>query len=565
MKKAMKQSILVRILNIGSIVLLAGIMLIFIANTRYMEKITQASEDRYDLTHYVQTYIEGSSNLTNAVRGYVATADQALYDAYFQELDVDKNRSKGLDGLHKIGITEEEKNYIDQMADLSNMLVPLEKSAMELARAGKKDMAIDYVYGDKYNQSYVQIRTLQSQFLQNLDARTTKEIAHMKKVLYALNMANYIMIFAIMCIQLVNYIAMYKKVIRPITALQNEMREIANGNLSSDFNLEGDTSEIGMLISDIHHTKHELKKYIDDISRILTNMAQGNMDLDTSIHYRGDFAPIMVALNGILDSLNETLSRLGGASNQVSMNADQVSSGAQELAQGSTQQSGVIEKLSESVIDLSVNVSDGYQQAVEICDNLGGISQEILNSNQEMGRMLDAMSDISDKSKQIHKIIKNIEDIAFQTNILALNAAVEAARAGTAGKGFAVVADEVRSLAATTSEAVQNTTSLIEASVSAVSHGRSIADSTAALLGSAASKTETVVHSVEGIVESYQALSYQFSEIAGNVDQIASVVQNNTATAEESAAAAEELNAQAIQLQEMANKFHLRRAKYPEE
>lgn len=558
MKKAMKQSTLVRILNVGSIVLLAGIALMFFVNARYVGKIAQVNENRHQLTQYAEMYVDGSSHLTDAARGYAATSKQEYYDAYMKELETDRNRERGLEGLKQIGITESEQKTINDMANISNMLVPLEKASMQLASAHRTEMAMLYVYGREYEESLVRLRALQTKFLEELDTRLSDNIVRMEQMRQVLNGFVYLMILIIVVMQMINFMAVYRKVIRPIQSIQNEMRAIAAGNLSSEFDLEADTSEIGLLIGNIHNTKNELKSYIDDISRILVGMAQGNMDLHTTMEYHGDFAPIMVALNAILDSMNLVFYRLGDSSTQVSIGADQVSNGAQVLAQGATEQADTVDDLSNSVIKLSVEASEGFEKAVDICNNLGDISKEILSSNQEMGRMLEAMSDISDKSEQIRKIIKNIEDIAFQTNILALNAAVEAARAGAAGKGFAVVADEVRSLAAITSEAVQNTTSLIESSVAAVANGRGIADSTAALLGSAAADTETVVHSVEGIVDSYQALSYQFSEIANNIDRISSVVQSNTATAEEGAAAAEELHAQSIQLQRMASAFHLR-------
>lgn len=558
MKKAMKQSTLVRILNIGSIVFLVAIAVAFFFNESCTRMIGKANTERYELAYYANTYIKGCNNLTNAVHGYASTGKPTYSDAYTKEMNVEKNREKGLDGLSRIGITEDEEKIIKEMSNLSNTLIPLEKSAMELASAGRRDMALDYVYSHAYNQAQSRIYELQEEFLNLLDTRSMAEIMKFERILKVSNIVVYIMITMIIIMQIINRLVIYRKVIHPIQDIQNEMREIAMGNLSSDFDLQPDTSEIGMLVADIHHTKNVLKEYVGDISRILTGMSHGNMNLHTTIDYQGDFRPIMVALNAILDSLNATLSRLNGAATQVSMNADQLSNSSQGLAHGATEQADAVEVLSNSVIELSTEASEGWQHAMDTCGSLEAITTEILNSNQEMGRMLEAMSDISDKSKQIHKIIKNIEDIAFQTNILALNAAVEAARAGAAGKGFAVVADEVRSLAATTSEAVKNTTNLIEASVAAVANGRGIADSTAALLGSAAAKTESVVHTVEDIVRSYQSLSNQFSEIAGSVDQISCVVQNNTATAEESAAAAEELNAQAVQLQGLASAFRLR-------
>ena len=167
------------------------------------------------------------------------------------------------------------------------------------------------------------------------------------------------------------------------------------------------------------------------------------------------------------------------------------------------------------------------------------------------------MSDISKTSADIGKVIKVIEDIAFQTNILALNAAVEAARAGSAGKGFAVVADEVRNLAQKSSDSAKNTTALIENAVVAVDRGVSLAMNTNRAFEEVGEKTFNMNKLVSEISEAARNQSQNISQILIGVEQISNVVQMNSATAEESAAASEELSAQAGMLQNLVSRFEL--------
>lgn len=557
MKQAIKQSTMSLILNIISIIFLGGVAVSFFFNTYYNNKINQANEDRYYLTYYANQFMNGSSTLTSEVRAYAATADQTHYNNYWYEVNTAKNRDIGVEKMREIGITSEEETMISQMSSLSNELVPLEENAMETA-ARDPEAAMDYVFGTEYSNTIAQINQLKSDFLSRLDSRSTAEVMRLNTLCIVTSILVFVFLVGLVVAMTIQSRMIRRKLIHPIIQIDKEMREIAQGNLSSNFDLEPDTSEIGMLIYSIHSTKAELKKYIDDISWMLSQMAQGNMNLEPKIRYIGDFESIQASLETILNSLNHTISRIDISSAQVFAHADQVSSGAQSLAQGATEQASTISELSSTISDLTERMNDIAENAKKAQDVSLEAAGNLNIGNQKMQDMHQAMEEISNSSQEIGKIIKTIEDIAFQTNILALNAAVEAARAGAAGKGFAVVADEVRQLANKSQEASHQTTLLIETSTRAVQEGVTLAQDTVQTLNVVVEGARQSVEFVEAIALDSDQQAQALRQANIGVDQIAEVIQTNSATAEQSAAASEELSAQAGQLKELVNAFQLR-------
>lgn len=559
MKKAMKQSTLVFLANMISIILLLLVSSCVFAIVVENNAVKKANDNRFDLTYNANRFMNGSAYLTSEVRAFAATGDPAHYDNYWNEVNTLKNRDIGVAAMKKIGITGDEQAKIEEMSALSNNLIPLEEAAMEQAKSGKTNKAIASVFGSDYETEITKISALKQEFLTMLDKRAKAEVDKSETTVTALISVTIVIAILIVLLQIFTYLIIRKKVIRPIIMVKNEMEEISKGNLSNAFTMEPDTSEIGMLTASLLSTKEELGRYVNDISDKLTSMADGNMDLSVDLHYIGDFAPIKDALVRILDSLNHTLTVIRGASDQVSSGADQVANGAQALSQGAVEQTNAVEKLAAALDEISRQIQESVSKATDASHQSTQLGSETNESNHRMQDMLNAMNNISDSSNQIGKIIKTIEDIAFQTNILALNAAVEAARAGEAGKGFAVVADEVGNLATKSADASKDTARLISESLDAVENGSKIANETAMALEHVITGITTVSTSIHDISNTADRESQAITQINTGIEQISNVVHTTSATAQESAAASEELSGQAIMLRDLTSKFRLRK------
>lgn len=558
MKKAFSQSLLTTILNGISI-----LSLFFLAFSLYSYRnvnlqLDSAYEARFNLTYNANRFMNGSAYLTNEVRAFAATGLQEHYDNYWNEVNTLKNRDKGVAAMQQIGITSAEQKMIDDMYTLSNQLVPLEDEAMKNVQNGKKEIALDYVYGIEYNDSISKINTMKEQFLSILDTRTAEHVELLKQNINQIRVQMILALSIVGIMQLCNMFLVRFKVLRPVMIVKRQMHEISQGNLSASFNLIPNTSEIGLLVNSIHETKRELKKYISDINMTLTQMAQGNMDLSIGNDYRGEFRPIQRAMAQILDSFNSALYQINKASEQVSEESGKMSSSAQTLSDGAAEQAAAVQELSASIVEISKQVSNTSSDA----DNANKASEEAMKHlsecNEKMESLRLAIEEISSSSRQIGGITKTIEDISLQTNILALNASVEAARAGEAGKGFAVVAGEVQSLANKSTESAKNISLLIEKSIKQVQSGASLSVDTKNALINVISSSEQSSAMIERIASSATQQAESLEQITVGMNQISDVVQNNASTAEDTASSAQGLRHSAEDLKDSVHRFRLR-------
>lgn len=558
MKKTMNQSTLTMILNGGSIFALVVVIVLLFAYGSVSGQLDDANEDRFNLTYNANRFMNGSSYLTNEVRAFASTGEQEHYDNYWNEINNLKNRDQGVAAMQEIGITDQEQAMIDKMSSLSNELVPLEEEAMNQVQEGELQEALNYVYGTEYSTAIAEINSVKEQFLSDLDERTGNEVKNLGRRSDFIRLAMILALVMVGALQITNQTVTRKKILKPVIAVRDQMKEISCGNLSAEFALEPDTSEIGMLVQSIHETKQELKKYINDIDAKLAQMAQGNMDMVIGDDYRGEFQPIQKAMRQILEALNSALSQINQSAEHVTAESEQVADGAQILSRGAMDQASAVEELTANIQELSGQVDNSSADADHARKSSMDAARQLELCNTKMEELTRAMEDISKSSLEIGGIIKTIEDISFQTNILALNAAVEAARAGETGKGFAVVADEVQSLANKSSEAAQNITSLIEDSIKLVQEGTALSADTTEALAAGVLGARRSTELVERIAESAEQQVEALRQLTQGMEQISDVVQTNAATAEKSAASASELLEQAHDLKGSVQKFRLR-------
>ena len=358
-------------------------------------------------------------------------------------------------------------------------------------------------------------------------------------------------------VQIINFVRI-SNALKPLKKISEAGKEVAGGNFDVEIHYP-QQDEIGELSRSISEVIGRSKKIVFDLRDRLDAMAGGNFTENLeSEEYVGDYAPLLESLKHIQEDMNRTLQEVHASSAQVLSSAEQVNTGAQSLSQGATEQASSIEELSANMQDISQSIQASTKTAGDAYKLQGEAGVAVLQSNEKMEEMRKAMDDITAKSNEISKIIKTIDDIAFQTNILSLNAAIEAARAGAAGKGFAVVADEVGNLAQKSAKAAQNTGLLIEETIEAVEKGAKITEETAESLSSVSKSTEEVNTLIEKISFASNKDLEGITSLNQGLQQISSVVQANSATAEQSAAASEELTGQANKMNELVERFQLR-------
>ncbi len=346
-----------------------------------------------------------------------------------------------------------------------------------------------------------------------------------------------------------------------LKALTDEGLKLAKAAEEGRLKTRGDVSKFEgsyrEIIQGMNNTIENLLKPVNEATTCLEQMANGNLNVSMIGDYRGDDAKMKEAMNTTLRALNDLLRLVTNVVEQVSTGAQQVADSSQSLSEGAIKQANSLEEITSSMSEIGSQTKLNAENASQ-ANQLSGAARNIAeDGNKQMKKMLSAMAEIKGSSDEIYKIIKTIDEIAFQTNLLALNAAVEAARAGVQGKGFAVVAEEVRNLAQRSAKAAQETTELIEDSVTKVENGTRLANVTAKALDEIVSGVTKVTDLIGEITSASTEQAKGIEQVNSGLGQIGQVTQANTANAEESASASEELSSQAIQLKQILSNFKL--------
>lgn len=344
----------------------------------------------------------------------------------------------------------------------------------------------------------------------------------------------------------------------PLKKIKNLADRMAKCDFSQSLNFRS-KNEFGQTAATLDYAQEKLKSYIQDMSRQLREMANGNFAVASETTYVGEFQEVQASLDVIVSSMNQTLLQINEAAGQVSVGVEQVSDGFQQLSSATVQQAASVQEVAERMGSISDQAQHNSKNAEQAKNCATQTKQYIDTGMEKMNELILAIRDISTASDSIEKIIKNIDDIAFQTNLLALNAAVEAARAGEAGKGFSVVADEVRRLAQKSGESADTTQELIENCLQAVRKGNQIAKDTEEALTAIVDENRAAQELMTEIAVDSQEQAEDSSYINQQIATIATVTQTNAATVQQSALSSQELREQAEKMKRLVQQFRLKR------
>lgn len=464
-------------------------------------------------------------------------------------MEVVDDSMKNLERLYK------DKEMLSELKTRYEKLVTPREKVLNLLKTEKFDEAMK-IYEKEYNPQAMETRT----FLRQMET-TTKEEADAyyqaseessdTMLLILIALAGITVLFSSAIWYLIS-----KSITRPIQELKRSAEELAAGNLHTEISYTAE-NELGSLAESMRMTIQALRKYMSEIEKSMMLIGKGKLNYQTEVEFKGDFIALKRSLDQISVMLSESMMKISNSAEQVSGGAQQISNGAQMLSQGASEQTGSIEELAANINEISETVKRNADDTVTASDLADAVEQEIMDNSTQMEAVTMAIAQIRQTSKDITGIVKEIEDIAFQTNLLSLNAAVEAARAGDAGRGFSVVAEEIRKLATKTTDASKITAQLIQKSTKSVEEGSALIDASEQSLKHIVDGARDVASKIEQISQSNIQQANFIIQIRQSIEQISDIVQGNSATSEESAAASEELAAQAQILRELVSRFEL--------
>lgn len=547
LNKLVKQAF--RAVIIGVVLLASSIAITF--------SMSGAQEAQLQVTMALNQYREGSKALTSAVQSYAVTGNSLYYDQYMEELNVAQNREKAIATLQEYDITDDEWAALNEIAGMSEGLVPLEEAAMASVAAGDLNAAQESVFGDAYEDTIVKINDYTDTAIGEIQARKASQKVMLQIIQMAVQ-AVFVVACGYVIYALVKTIKFsQKELLVPIEKVAEQMGYLAKGDFSEPLDLVEDESEVGQMVSAIAFMKKNINNMIAEISDILGEMSNGNYQTEITQEYVGEFVRIKESIIDIGESMRETLHTLKDVSEQIDAGSEQLACAAQNLAEGSTTQATQVAEVAEAISRMSRSMESNAaaaEESVIIASNAGAV---LVAGNEKMQELKVAIGEISKCSEEISTIINAIEDIASQTNLLSLNAPIEAARAGEAGRGFAVVADQVKNLAEESAKAAGQTTELIQMTIDAVNKGIEIADATAANMVEVMGGAQDATEKMGQIASMLKEESANMQVINETVSSVSSVVDNNSATSEETAAVSEEQKAQVETMVQMMERFKI--------
>ena len=529
------------------------LVLLFFASISY----AFISNEQLESTMYLNQYRLGSKVLTTAVQSYAVTGDTIYYDDYMRELNTDRNRDIALAGLEANNIKEHEWEGLNEIASLSNNLVPLEEEALAAVAAGDITSATEFVFGAEYSETIQKINSRPDEVIAEIQDRldTSKKMFMVIQIVCAIAFLAGFVRLAQQCLRTIHF--SQAELLTPIIKVSEQMELLAGGNLHAEFDLKEDDSEVGNMVAAIRFMKDNMTAIIDEISCSLEQMGNGNYIITVNQNYVGEYVKIKESLNKIIADMRATVTTIQDVAHEIDSGSAQLAYAADDLATACTGQATEVSDLMMLLTHLGESIEYNEKEAEEAVKIANLASSTLTVGAQKLQELGSAMEDINQCSEQIIAVISAISDIGEEIDLLSLNASIESARAGEAGRGFAVVAEQVKKLAEASQNAVGQTSELIKRTVESVEIGTRISREAAANMEEVQMGAEETTGRINSIVEKLQSEVESIAHINESIGVVAGIVDNNSATSEETAAVSEQQKAQVESMVDIINKFRV--------